>query len=202
MFHIVAFLEPQKIQQHIPNTQKHLSRSFANLMFEGKTKAAICLLMEEAKGGLLRLSDHVDTNWTVRDVLQQHIPNTQKEALANYSQWFTHYSIPLFPKFQPFILSNQPVILNYFQSITNNGENIIPLAITKNGTCNSLFIIMIASLQIVGYSLLRKIPVVCQTFSYVMWWRQFHMVYHCSLNLPIKLLFFFKLTLWTLGSVH
>ena len=50
-------------------TQKHLSCSFANLMFEGKTKAAICLLTEEAKGGLLHLSDHVDTNLTVRDVL-------------------------------------------------------------------------------------------------------------------------------------
>ena len=39
------------------------------LMFEGKTKAAIHLLTEEAKGGLLRLSDQVDINRTVRDVL-------------------------------------------------------------------------------------------------------------------------------------
>ena len=39
------------------------------LMFEGKTKAAIRLLTEEAKGGLLRLSDQVDINRTVRDVL-------------------------------------------------------------------------------------------------------------------------------------
>ena len=58
-------------------TQKHLSRSFANLMFEGKTKAAICLLTEEAKGGLLHLSDHVDTNLTVKDVLIDKHPSGQ-----------------------------------------------------------------------------------------------------------------------------
>ena len=43
------------------NHNKRLARSFANLMFEGKTKAAIHLLMEEAKGRMLRLSDYVDT---------------------------------------------------------------------------------------------------------------------------------------------
>ena len=61
--------------------------------------------------------------------------------------------IILVPKFQPIILSNQPTILSYSQSVT---ENIMHLTITKNGTCiNSLFIIVIiviASLQTVEYT--------------------------------------------------
>ena len=73
-------LEGRTIQRRFPKSnkkyrQKHLARSFANLMFEGKTKAAIRLLTEESKGGILRLSDHVDTNKTVRDVLiDKHPP--------------------------------------------------------------------------------------------------------------------------------
>ena len=43
-------------------SQKCLAHSFANITFEGKTKAAIRLLTEEAKGEMFRLSDHVDTN--------------------------------------------------------------------------------------------------------------------------------------------
>ena len=46
-------------------------------MFEEKTIAAICLLTEEAKGGMLRLSDHVDTNRTVREVLIDKHPSGQ-----------------------------------------------------------------------------------------------------------------------------
>ena len=73
-------LEGRTIQQHIPksqpeDSQKRLARSFANLMFEGKTKAAIRLLTEEAKSGLLHLSDQVDTNRTVRDVLIDKHPS-------------------------------------------------------------------------------------------------------------------------------
>ena len=67
-------LEGRTIQQRIPksqpqDSQKRLAHSFANLIFEGKTKAAIRLLTKEAKGGLLRLSDQADINRTVRDVL-------------------------------------------------------------------------------------------------------------------------------------
>ncbi len=52
-------LEGRTIQQRIPKqnpdiSEKNLSRSFANLMFEGNTKAAICLLTEDSKGGVLR----------------------------------------------------------------------------------------------------------------------------------------------------
>ena len=75
-------LEGRTIQRHIPkshpeDSQKCLARSFANLMFEGKTKAAIRLLTEDAKGGVLCLSDHVDTNRTVKDVLIDKHPSGQ-----------------------------------------------------------------------------------------------------------------------------
>ena len=46
-------------------------------MFQGKTKAAIHLLTEETKGGVLRLCDHVDTHKTVRDVLKDKHPSSQ-----------------------------------------------------------------------------------------------------------------------------
>ena len=47
-------------------------------MLEGKTKAAIRLLLtEQAKGGVLRLSDIVDSNKTVRDVLIEKHPTGQ-----------------------------------------------------------------------------------------------------------------------------
>lgn len=75
-------LEGRTIQRRIPksnpeDSQKRLSRSFANLMFQGKTKAAIRLLTEEVKGGVLRLGDHVDTHKTVRDVLKDKHPPSQ-----------------------------------------------------------------------------------------------------------------------------
>ena len=76
-------LEGRTIQQRIPksqlqDSQKCLAHSFANLMFEGKTKAAIRLLKEEAKRGLLRLSDQADTNRSVRDVLINKHPSGQR----------------------------------------------------------------------------------------------------------------------------
>ena len=75
-------LEGRTIQRRSPTShqkynQKRLARSFANLMFEGKTKAVIHLLTEEAKGGMLHLGDHVDTNKTVSDVLIDQQPPSQ-----------------------------------------------------------------------------------------------------------------------------
>ena len=74
--------EGRTIQRRIPksnpgDSQKRLAHSFANLMFEGKTKAAIRLLTEQAKGGVLRLNDKVDCNNTVRDVLIDKHPSGQ-----------------------------------------------------------------------------------------------------------------------------
>ena len=70
------------IQQRIPafSTAKHherLARSFANLMFQGKTKAAIRLLSDCDKGGVLGLNDEVDTGCgpkKVRDILTDKHP--------------------------------------------------------------------------------------------------------------------------------
>ena len=75
--------EGRTIQRHIPrsnpeDSQKQLARSFANLILQAKTlKAAIRLLTEETKGGVLHLGDHVDTHKTVRDVLIDKHPPSQ-----------------------------------------------------------------------------------------------------------------------------
>ena len=75
--------EGRTIQQRIPMppptvSQEHLARSFANLMFQGKTNAAIRLLTQQGKGGALRLDDCVDPNnaqRTVKDILiDKHPP--------------------------------------------------------------------------------------------------------------------------------
>ena len=63
--------------------------------------------------------------------------------------------------------------------------------------CINSLSLHIASLLTVGYGLLRKIPVVCQTFSYVMWRRQLHKVYCCCLNLTINYCFFKVNSLYT-----
>ena len=43
-------------------------------MFEGNTKAAICLLNNNPQAGTLRLDDQVEPNRTVRDVLKDKHP--------------------------------------------------------------------------------------------------------------------------------
>jgi len=58
-------LEGRTIQSRLPNydtpmAEQSLSRSFANLMFAGKTKAALDLLAKAQRGGVLRLSDPSD----------------------------------------------------------------------------------------------------------------------------------------------
>ena len=71
-------LEGRTIQCRLPNHKSHkakekLARSFANLMFAGKCKAALDLLSSSDKGGILHLDDPSDPNTpgspTVRDVL-------------------------------------------------------------------------------------------------------------------------------------
>ena len=59
--------EGRTIQQHIPKSlpsmsNEHLARSFANLMLQGKTKPALCLLSEKSKGGVLHLNDLIETD--------------------------------------------------------------------------------------------------------------------------------------------
>jgi len=64
-----------------PSAKQNLSRSFANLMFAGKTKAALDLLVQAQKGGVLHLDDPSDPSnsdsSTVRDVLLSKHPQGQ-----------------------------------------------------------------------------------------------------------------------------
>ena len=56
-----------------PIKKEKISRSFPNLMFQGKTKAALCLLSEQSKGArVLHLDDPIETEngqRKVRDIL-------------------------------------------------------------------------------------------------------------------------------------
>ncbi len=65
-----------------PTAKQNLSRSFANLMFAGKTKAALDLLSRAQKGGVLHLEDPSDPNHpgspTVRDALNSKHPQGQQ----------------------------------------------------------------------------------------------------------------------------
>ena len=78
--------EGRTIQSRLPkfNTskaQQSLSRSFANLMFAGKIKAALELLSKAQRGGILHLSDPSDPSNpespTVKDVLNSKHPQGQ-----------------------------------------------------------------------------------------------------------------------------
>ena len=73
-------LEGRTIQLRIPksslkDSQKNLARSFANLMFQRKTKATLRLLSDQGKNAVLCLGDLVDEKRTVRDIIiDKHPP--------------------------------------------------------------------------------------------------------------------------------
>ena len=77
--------EGRTIQQRISRStpvldNKRLSRSFANLMFQGKTQAALRLLSKQSRGGVLHLDDPTDTEngqRKVRDILSEKHPPGQ-----------------------------------------------------------------------------------------------------------------------------
>ena len=75
--------EGRTIQQHLPqrplqHPDSQLARSFSNLMFEEKTKAALKLVTSHKRGGLLKFDipiDPSDPSCVVRDVLlEKHLP--------------------------------------------------------------------------------------------------------------------------------
>ena len=74
--------EGRTIQRILPKSSSstsnaQLARSFANLMFQGKTKAALCLLSEQSKGGVLHLDDSIEVGNAerkVRDILADKYP--------------------------------------------------------------------------------------------------------------------------------
>ncbi len=76
-------LEGRTIQQRLPKqypprAAQQLARSFADLMFAGNTKAALCLITEQNKGGVLSLDDLIHTSnsppLTVKDVFESKHP--------------------------------------------------------------------------------------------------------------------------------
>lgn len=79
--------EGRTIQQRLPKTflqndenESRLARRFANLMFQGKTKAALDLLSNCGKGGVLHLDQPANPNepdsGTVREVLASKHPTS------------------------------------------------------------------------------------------------------------------------------
>ena len=75
--------EGRAMQQRLPKNgpttaNSSLARSFSNLMFMGKSKAALDLLSRGEKGGILHLNDHVNPDdplsLTVRESLVQKHP--------------------------------------------------------------------------------------------------------------------------------
>ena len=80
-------LEGRTIQNRLPrpNTSKngdaHLARTFSNLIFQGKTSAALQLLSQRGNGGVLHVDDPVDhsdsESQTVLDVLKSKHPQAQ-----------------------------------------------------------------------------------------------------------------------------
>ena len=79
-------LEGRAIQRRLPKTStskpaEKIARSFANLMFAGKCKAALDLLSDSGSRGLLHLHDYADPSIpespTVREVLISKHPSCQ-----------------------------------------------------------------------------------------------------------------------------
>ena len=79
--------EGKTLQQRLPRhsnprvDEERLARSFSNLMFEGKTKSALQLLSDHAKGGVLHVDDTVPSSdggsHTVLDELKGKHPSCQ-----------------------------------------------------------------------------------------------------------------------------
>lgn len=87
--------EGRAVQQRLPRhhsapANSTLACSFSNLMFKGKCKAALNLLSNAQKGGVLHLHDHIDPNDplspTVRDVLVEKHPPPQPAKMTASSR--------------------------------------------------------------------------------------------------------------------
>ena len=80
-------LEGRTLQNHLPkpnaskNGSTNLARTFLNLMFQGKTSAALQLLTQNGNGGVLHVNDPVhqsdSESQTVLDILKSKHPQAQ-----------------------------------------------------------------------------------------------------------------------------
>ena len=90
--------ESRAIQNRLPkirscHDEDQLSRSFAKFMFEGKTHAALQLLADKGKGGVLHLNSLVSTMelepHTVMDILTNKHPQLSRtQSSLMYPQLF------------------------------------------------------------------------------------------------------------------
>ena len=74
-----------------PTAKQNLSRSFANFMFAGKTKAALDLLSQAQKGGVL----HLDQTQTILTLLQSGICLTANTPRTNMPMLSASFLLPL-----------------------------------------------------------------------------------------------------------
>ena len=79
--------EGRTIQQRLPKggharASPNLAQTFSNLMFKGKCKAALDLLSDSGKGGVLHLDAHINpddpSSLSVREALLQKHPPAQQ----------------------------------------------------------------------------------------------------------------------------
>ena len=74
-------MEGRSIQQRLysqslkPRAESRLSQLFTNLMFQGNTKAAICLLNENGGGEVLKLDEVMSDGRTVLEFLKSKHPS-------------------------------------------------------------------------------------------------------------------------------
>ncbi len=88
--------EGRALQHRLPKrlpskkSEEHLAWSFANLMFEGKTKAALQLLSNQGKGGVLHPDDTVTSSngesLSVLEILRSKHPVGQPASANNTLQ--------------------------------------------------------------------------------------------------------------------
>ena len=111
------------IQNRLPKqepkcSEQQLARSFAKLMFQGKTQAALQLLTDKRKGQVLHLHDTVkngnSTLTTVKDVLKSKHPPGQ-----DFSPECTHQGIP--PEVHPIIFDSIDASMIQFTALNTKG---------------------------------------------------------------------------------
>ena len=93
-----------RLPQHLPQgSERELARSFAKLMFQGKTQAALQLLTNKRKGNILHLHDTIHNGdsvpTTVKDILK-----SKHHPCQGVSPEFTYHGVP--PEVHPVIFDS------------------------------------------------------------------------------------------------
>lgn len=71
-----------------PESEQQVARSFAKMMFQEKTQAALQLLTDQGKGGLLHFNDAVTNQSMIKDVLMsKHPPGNPASPCVFETGW-------------------------------------------------------------------------------------------------------------------